>query len=71
MYTAAKITVAAITKRIPRSNLEKIRLVLAFLSESPIDSDAVLSVVIFEFARLGRLTLLLCLNLNTSKHTHT
>lgn len=66
----AKITVAASIKRIPMSNLEKTRFVLAFLKESPIESDAVLSVVILELARLGLLTLLLCLNVFTSKHTH-
>ena len=47
IYTAANITVAASIKRMPTSNLEKIRLVLAFLRESPMESEAVLSVVIF------------------------
>ena len=52
-----KITVAAKIRRMPISNLEKIRLVLAFLRESPMESDADLSVFNLEFARLGRLTL--------------
>ena len=66
-----KNAVTASTTRIPRRSLEKIRLVLAFLKESPMESEAVLSVVIFELARLGRLTLLSCFNVLTSKHTHT
>lgn len=58
-----KITVAARIKRMPISNLEKIRLVLAFLRESPMESDADLSVFNLEFARLGRLTLVSCFKL--------